>query len=376
MSADAPTKEGLNAHAIIFDELHAQEHRKLWDTLRYAGASRRQPLLGAITTAGWDRESICWEQRQIAEAVIADKYDAWDFLAVIYGASQEDDWRSPSTWRKANPSLGVTIQESDLASACAEAVASPRKENSFKRYRLNIWTEQATRWLNMEDWDACEEEFDLESLSGRTAYVGIDLASKIDLAAMAMVFPPAESDPLWRALTWAYLPHDTAVERDKQGRGRFLQWAGEKAALTLTPGNVCDYQFIRKQLQDVAPKVRVGGVGYDPYNATHFALQLRDEDGFDVIEVRQGAITLSEPCKELEKLLVSKQFRHNGDPVLRWCASNVSVREDANGNIRPDKEKSSDKIDCIAAILNAMRLAITCEKPKQSVYEKRDMVFL
>lgn len=155
LSADVPTKEGLNIHGLLFDELHAQVKRDLWDTLAYGGAARRQPLSISITTAGYDRESICWEQHQYAQSVLEGRNPDTSFLPCIYAASESDDWTSPATWAKANPSFGVTIKESEMAEACREAQQSPAKQNSFRRYRLNQWTEQDVRWLDLARWDEC-----------------------------------------------------------------------------------------------------------------------------------------------------------------------------------------------------------------------------
>src|SRR5262245_47048981 len=174
LSADVPAKEGLNAHAVLIDELHAQKNRDLWDTLRYSGAARRQPLHLAITTAGYDRNSICWEQHEYARHVLEGTVDDLSFFALIIGVEPEADWTDPEVWRAANPSFGVTIDEQQFAEDCREAQESPAKENTFRRYRLNQWTEQAIRWLNMDRWDACSTP--VGDLNGRECFGGLDLS--------------------------------------------------------------------------------------------------------------------------------------------------------------------------------------------------------
>jgi phage terminase large subunit-like protein len=187
LSADVPAKEGLNAHAVLIDELHAQKTRLLWDTLRYTGAARRQPLHLSITTAGFDHHSICWEQHDYAEKVLDGTIEDSSFLPFIAAAGAEDDWTSPEVWRKANPSFAVTINPEQFAEDCREAQESPAKENSFRRYRLNQWTEQEVRWLNMEKWDACATP--LGDLGRRPCYAGLDLSSTTDITALVLVFP-------------------------------------------------------------------------------------------------------------------------------------------------------------------------------------------
>ena len=206
-------KEGLNAHAVLIDELHAQKTRQLWDTLRYAGASRRQPLQLAITTAGYDRHSICWEQHDYAMKVLDGTIEDSSFFAYIAAAGQEDDWTDPEVWRKANPSFGITIDAGQFAEDCREAQESPAKENSFRRYRLNQWTEQEVRWLKMEKWDACDD--DPGSLEGQECYAGLDLSSTTDITALVLVFP---EEGRFKVLPFFWIPEEGARQRERRDR--------------------------------------------------------------------------------------------------------------------------------------------------------------
>ncbi len=189
LSADVATKEGLNIHGLIFDELHAQPNRKLWDTLKYGGAARRQPLFISITTAGFDRTSICWEQHCYAKSVLEGTVEDDSFFAFIAGADEKDDWKSPETWRKANPSYGDVLSVSSFEDDFKDALGSPVKEAAFKRYRLNIWTDQAVQWLPMDRWDRCDAFPDPAELGGAECYGGLDLSTTTDVSAFCLYFP-------------------------------------------------------------------------------------------------------------------------------------------------------------------------------------------
>ncbi len=239
LSADVPAKEGLNAHAVLLDELHAQRTRDLWDTLRYAGASRRQPLLLSITTAGFDRHSICWEQHAYAEQVLSGVIQDSAFFAYIAAAEIDEDWTDPAVWRKANPSFGVTVSEDQFAEDCREAQESPAKEHSFRRYRLNQWVESETRWLSLEKWDACSAMID--DLDGKHCFAGLDLSSTTDLSAFVLVFPIEDR---FVVLPFFWIPEEGMRRRDRRDRVPYTEWV-RQGLIEATPGEVIDYDRIR-----------------------------------------------------------------------------------------------------------------------------------
>lgn len=354
LSADVPTKEGLNWHLLIFDELHAQKTRALWDTLAYGGAARRQPLMLSISTAGFDRDSIGFEQYSYAKSVIEDRVHDQAFFAYIAEAGEDEDWKSPEVWAHANPSLGATIQVDDLASDCREAQASPAKENAFRRYRLNQWTEQDVRWLSIDKWDACNAAVDLESLRDRECYAGLDLASTLDTTALVLLFPDDANG--YDVMPFFWVPESAAKERERNNRTRYGEWI-RRGHLLQTEGNAVDYDLIRAKVNALREEYRIVEVAYDPWNGLQLATQLQG-DGFDMIQVRQGFASLSEPTKELEKLVLGQRIRHGGHPVLRWHAGNVAVEMDAAGNLKPSKKKSTEKIDGIVALIIALGRAM------------------
>lgn len=361
LSSEAPRAEGLNIHGLIFDELHAQPNRLLFDTLRWGGAARLQPLLISITTAGYDRNSICYEQHDYAQKVLEGVIEDTTFFAYIRAADVNDDWTKPKTWRKANPSLGDTIKESDFAADCKEAQENPRKENAFKRYRLNVWTEQAERWLSMADWDACP--IDMPELDGCDCYGGLDLASTSDLCSFVLCFPLEEGGYFF--LPRFYVPKDNAAKRERRDRVPYLTWEKE-GHLILTPGNVVDYEFIRHDINQLADKYFLHEIAVDRWNSTQISTQL-ESDGHKVFGFGQGFASMSAPCKKFETLVAGKKVYHGGNPILRWNAANVSAKSDPAGNIKPDKEKSTEKIDGIVASIMALGRAMVHDEAGPSI---------
>jgi phage terminase large subunit-like protein len=368
LSADVPAKEGLNAHAVLIDELHAQKSRELWDTLRYAGASRRQPLNLSITTAGYDRHSICWEQHEYAERVLDGTIEDLSFFAYISAAGPEDDWTDPAVWQSANPSLGITISVDQFAEDCREAQESPAKENSFRRYRLNQWTEQDVRWLNMEKWDACAAA--LPDLDGRKCFAGLDLSSTTDISALVLVFLV---DDIYRVLPFFFVPEEGARLRERRDHVPYTQWI-RQGLIRATPGEVVDYEVIRRKINELGQRYEIREIALDRWNATQLATQLTD-DGFEMVAFGQGYASMNAPTKKLEELVLSGKIAHGGNPVLRWMAGNVSLEKDAADNWKPSKKKSVERIDGIVAMIMGIDRAST-QPEYTSIYDKRGILTL
>lgn len=367
LSADAFRAEGLNIHGLLFDELHAQRDRRLFDSLRYGGAAREQPLLVSITTAGYDRNSICFEQYSYAKAAAQDWRHDPSFFPMIYEAEAEDEWTAEETWPKANPSWGVTIDPKDFAQDCKEAQLSNTKENAFKRYRLNMWTQQDTRWIKMEAWNSCNSK-PPGPLEGRECWCGLDLATTYDTSAFVAVFPA--EDGTYDVLCRFWIPGENALERNRRDRVPYTTWAEDDAnGLKFTDGNVTDYDVVRRDINEFAKMYNVRQVAIDRWNATQLALQLQG-DGHDVVGYSQGVGSMSAPSKLLENLIVSGKIRHGGNLVLSWMAGNASVKVDASGNIRPVKPKpgSPERIDGIVALVMALGIQ-SSQKPPEEVPE-------
>lgn len=369
LGADSNTLDGLNPHGNIVDELHAHKDRGVWDVLDTAMGARRQPMTVAITTAGiYDPQSIGWMMHDHALKVLEGSLEDEAFFALIASADEDDDWTNPETWVKANPNVGVSIKESYLADQCEKAKAQPSFLNTFLRLHLNRWTQQRDRWIPMEKWNACEDDLSREqteareqSWAGRLCYGGLDLASKIDITALLLAVPLEHEELGLLCRFW--VPEDTVMERSRRDRVPYDAWVRD-GWMTATPGNVTDYDFIQAEVLALGQRYRLRELAFDPWNATQTATQLGGE-GVAMVEVRQGFRSLSEPAKELERLVVSGKVRHGGHPVLRWMVSNVAKREDPNGNIAPDKSASSEKIDGVVAGIMALSRMIVAQPEQQ-----------
>jgi phage terminase large subunit-like protein len=369
LSADVPTKEGLNIHGLIFDELHAQKTRKLWDTLGYGGAARRQPLLVAITTAGVDRDSICYEQHRYAEGVLNGTVEDWSYFAYIRGAGPEDDWADQEVWKQANPSWGVTIKPDTFAEDFKRAKNSVTEQNAFRRYRLNQWTEQEVRWISLDRWDACQATYTAEDLTGHACYGGLDLALTTDVAAFVLYFADTRT-----VLPYFWVPECAVKDRGDKNRFRLDPWV-RSGRIHATPGNVIDYDHIRVKLNALRTIFDIREVAMDRWNSAQLATQLSG-DGFKVFLFGQGYASMSGPAKELERLILDRKLQHDGNPVLRWMVSNVAIEQDAAGNIKPSKRKSAEKIDGVVALCMALGRAMVAAEKKGSVYDQQGLDYV
>ena len=365
LSADAFRVEGLNIHGLLFDELHAQKDRRLWDALRYGGAAREQPLLCSITTAGYDRKGICYEQYQYAKAVAANwQYDP-SFFSCIYEMEEDGDWKDPEVWPQANPSWGVTIKQEDFATDVKEAEQSPTKLNSFLRYRLNTWTTSDVRWLSPESWQ--QGSVPLRDFGDRPVYAGLDLATTYDLSALVLVCPDP-SDGSIDVLPFFWIPEANAVERAQRDKVDYLGWIREGHIRT-TDGNVTDYTVLHRDITQICEQYSVRLVGVDlKFNGQMLANMLQG-DGVEVRGYPQGGRAMSGPAKALENLLANLKVRHNGHPVLSWCAGNAAIQEDRYGNIYPSKSKSTERIDGIVALCQGIGTWISSERTPDSTPE-------
>lgn len=376
----ATRKSGLNAHGIIFDELHEQPNRKLWDVLHTSTVARRQPLTWTTTTAGFggDDESICWEIHERAIKVRDGVFDDPSFLPVIYGADEKtDDWADEKVWAKANPNLGISVKVDYLRTECATAQNTPAYQNTFKRMQLNIWTSQKELWMPKKLWDPCGAPFPLEPLAGVTCYGGLDLASVEDLAAFAKVWPVLdESTGVFHFFAQMHFWMPRANLRKKQDADvvPYDLWA-EQGHITLTEGDVIDYDVIRAQINRDGEICPIAEIAIDRWNANQITTQLAG-DGFTVFPFGQGFGSMAGPTKQLMDLVKAETLHHGGNPVLNWQASNVAVRTDPAGNWKPDKKSSKKRIDGIVALIMAVGRASLHLDAGSSAYDEHGVVVL
>lgn len=374
ISSEAKTKHGSNLHGVLFDELHTQENRDLFDTLRSSTSSRLQPLQVYITTAGFDRNSICWEQHDYAVKVRDGIIEDESFLSVIYALDEKDEelygkdyWKNEKLWFKANPNLGISKSLEYMRKECQRAIDTPGYENTFKRLELNIWTEQDTRWLSMTQWDKNSAKFEIEQLKGRECFAGIDLSSTMDISALVLLFPL--DDGTFAVLPFFWVPEKAAPKRKTKARVPYPEWVSE-GLIMATDGDVVDYDKIRQKVIDLSKIYNIREIAIDRWNATQIMTQLQG-DGFTVVPFGQGYKDMSSPCRELEKLIVQARIKHGGHKVLRWMASNVSVEQDHAGSLKLSKKRSKEKIDGMVCLVMGLGRYLVAEPPQLSVYEKR-----
>ncbi|MFQ5625858.1 MAG: terminase large subunit [Methyloligellaceae bacterium] len=352
LSAEYTTHEGINAHYVIVDEIHAfdERGRSLFRTLYHSGAARLQPLRIVISTAGDDQDSIGYEQYEIAKSLIDGTSKDITSFAYIAEAGPEDNWSHRRTWKKANPSIGEIIRVEEMTEEYEKAKRSPRLKADFERYRLNRWVNTANPWLSAEAWDACGGNLDINDFEGRDCWGGLDLAAKMDLTAFVLCFPDEDDSECVSFFCWFFLPEDRIREGDTIG---YSQWVKD-GHITATPGNVTDYGFVEETIKECAARFRLREVAYDPWNATDIAVRLQDE-GLQMVQFRQGYHSMNEPSKEFERRVLSGKVRHGDNPVLKWMSRNVTVKEDPAGNIKPVKpERRTNKIDGIVAAIMAL----------------------
>ena len=374
LSAEAYTKHGLNVHAVIFDELHSQPNRELFDVMtKGSGDARTQPLFFLITTAGTDRHSVCFEQHQKAEDILQGRKTDPTFYPVIYGASDDADWSSEDVWRKANPSLGHTIDIEKVRNAYLSAKDNPAEENIFRQLRLNQWVKQSTRWMQMEKWDACGFPVDEREVLGRECYGGLDLSSSIDITAFVLVFPPRNDTEKYILLPYFWIPEENMRLRVRRDHVPYDVWE-KQGFLHTTEGNVIHYGFIENFIDDLGKKFHIKEIAFDRWGAVQMVQNLEGL-GFTVVPFGQGFKDMSPPTKRLMELVLEKNIAHGGHPVLRWMMDNIFVRTDPAGNIKPDKEKSTEKIDgAVATIMGLDRAIRNGGNSTGSVYDERGIL--
>jgi len=368
LSADSGTLDGLNISGAIIDELHAHKTRDLYDKLRTAKGSRRQPLLFIITTAGYDRTSVCWEVHEHAVKVLEGVLEDDSFFAYIACLDEGDDWTDEAVWHKANPNLGISVKLDDLREECQRAKTNRGEENAFRRFHLNQWTTLADRWLALDKWDLCSEpRYSVEDLHGMRCWAGLDLASIKDLTALVLAFPIDETIVL---LPYFWCPEDDIGSRTERDRLPYATWVHEGHIRT-TPGSETDYGRVRGDIRAIADEFAIQEIAVDRlFQGGQLSHDLM-EDGHEIIKFGQGFYSMAAPTLQFELLVNKRRFRHNGNPVLRWMATNVAVVQDSAGCLKPCKKRSAEKIDGIVAAI--MALGRLTQAEQESSYEDRGL---
>lgn len=374
LSAEVGGKHGFSVSGLVFDEIHTQPNRQLYDVLTKGSSDARQnPLHFIITTAGTDRHSIAYELHTKAVDILEGRRVDPTFYPVVYGLKDDEDWEDEANWYKVNPSLGYTVDIERLRDAYREAKQNPADEVTFKWLRLNMWVSSTVAWIPDAIFMKGNEEIDLPALEGRDCYGGLDLSSTGDITALVLMFPPRDEDEKYILLPFFWVPEETIPQRVKAASVPYDIWE-KQGYLLSTEGNVIHYDFIEKFINDLAEKYHIVEIAVDRWNATQM-IQNLEGDGFTMVPFGQGFASMSGPTKDFYRLLMEGQIIHGGHPVLRWMAGNVVVDTDPAGNIKVTKAKSKEKIDGIVAAIMALDRCIRNQtEPQGSVYDERGLL--
>lgn len=353
VSKEAGTLDGKDVYVGLIDELHAHKTRDVYDILKGGTVARSQPLIWVVTTAGFDVNGICHERYEYAMKVLEGTLEDDTLFAYIAQPDDGDDILDPKNFIKANPNLGVSVKVNDLKIKAKQAKEIPAAYNQFACKHMNMWVSSSVKWMNMDKWNRSEQGIDVD-LSFKRCYVGVDLSAKLDLTSVALVFPLENG--YYAVLHHSFIPEATMIEKEHKDNVPYSAWV-RKGYLTAIPGEVIEQQWIIEYILSLAKKYNIVEIDYDPWNATEFGQRMENE-GFTCVEVRQGVYTLSEPMKDVERLAIQGKLIHFDDPVLRWAISNVVAVTDSNGNIKPDKSKTTQRIDPAAAMITAHSRAI------------------
>lgn len=373
LSAEVGGKHGFSVSGLVFDEIHTQPNRQLYDVLTKGSSDARQnPLHFIITTAGNDRHSIAYELHTKAVDILEGRRVDPTFYPVVYGLKDDEDWEDEANWYKVNPSLGYTVDIERLRDAYREAKQNPADEITFKWLRCNMWVSSTVAWISDAIYMRGNEPIDMDALAGRDCYAGLDLSSTGDITALVLIFPPRDEEEKYVLLPYFWIPEETIPRRVKANSVPYDIWE-KQGYIMSTEGNVIHYDFIEKFIMDLSEKYHILEIAVDRWNATQMIQNLEGE-GFTIVPFGQGFSSMSAPTKEFYRLLMEGRIIHGGNPVLRWMAGNVVIDTDPAGNIKVTKAKSKEKIDGIVAAIMALDRCIRQEGQSGSVYDERGLL--
>ena len=373
LSAEVGGKHGFSVSGLVFDEIHTQPNRQLYDVLTKGSSDARQnPLHFIITTAGNDRHSIAYELHTKAVDILEGRRVDPTFYPVVYGLKDDEDWEDEANWYKVNPSLGYTVDIERLRDAYREAKQNPADEITFKWLRCNMWVSSTVAWIPDAIYMRGNEPIDMDALAGRDCYAGLDLSSTGDITALVLIFPPRDEEEKYVLLPYFWIPEETIPRRVKANSVPYDIWE-KQGYIMSTEGNVIHYDFIEKFIMDLSEKYHILEIAVDRWNATQMIQNLEGE-GFTIVPFGQGFSSMSAPTKEFYRLLMEGRIIHGGNPVLRWMAGNVVIDTDPVGNIKVTKAKSKEKIDGIVAAIMALDRCIRQEGQSGSVYDERGLL--
>lgn len=378
MGKDSKTEDGMNPHFILVDEYHAHPNHEMLEVMRSGTMSRRQPLTYIITTAGFDKNSVCYrEEHRLIEKILERSANPVpeNVFGIIYTLDEGDDWIDRNVWVKSNPNLSVSIYPAELESAAVEALQVPTKANDFITKNLNVWTQAVTRWIHDEKWMACAGEVDLEALKGRPCYLGLDLSATVDITAYCLAFPPIADGEKYRVAWRFFMPEEGLLERERRDRVPYITWR-DQGLIIATPGDVVDYESVKQELDKDLRQFVVQEIGFDPWHAQEISNHYTTA-GIQMVEIRQTYSGMSAHTATFEKTVLGAELVHDGNPVARWMLSNTEVKSDRQGNVvpmKPRRDATGKRIDGVVAAIMALGRAVATRNTGRSVYEDRGVI--
>ena len=364
LSSEANTLDGLNIHGAIVDEFHAHQTRAVWDVVNTATGARRQALKWIITTAGFNRAGVCYEQRDYVAKILDGVIEDDRYFGIIYTLDEGDDWADERSHRKANPNYGVSVLAEDISTLCRQAQLSAQSQNNFLTKRLNIWVSADTAFYNMQAWDKCRSDAKIEDFLGQPCFMGLDLAAKHDLTAKMLLF---ERDDEWYVFGQYYLPEDEIEQGINSNAAHYSGWT-RAGRMVLTPGNITDYEWLERDILADTERFNVEAIVFDPREMTYLHSRLRAAGVSGLIEYPVNVANYSDPMKEMDARMIAGTIHHDGDPVLSWAVSNVVAHTDAKDMVFPKKEMPANKIDPVTALLGAIGWKLRTQPVDQEIF--------
>lgn len=372
LSSDYGTHDGLNPSCGIIDEFHAHKDSGMFDVIKSAFGARRQPLMFIITTAGFDKSGVCYAYRENVIKVLRGVNEDDSLFGIIYTLDDKSEWDDPKMWIKANPNLGVSLSADYLADQVKDAKNRPEAVRNVMTKNVDLWVDAERTWILDDAWQKCIGTTDPADLKGCACWGGLDLSNVSDITAYVLLF---HENDRFQLLPHFWIPEEKMLEKIRKENINYDKWAAE-GYVTVTPGNVIDYDFVKADILRIVADYDLRTSAYDRWNSSQTIIDLQNE-GMECNPFGQGYGSMSAPTKEFEKLVLTGKIEHFGNPVLRWMLASTLVKTDPAGNIKPDKEKSTQKIDGIVASIMALGEWMTAQANDESnPYENRGLLTL
>jgi phage terminase large subunit-like protein len=351
LASDSSRLDGYNCSCGVIDEYHSAPDTRVRDVIRSSQGMREQPMMWTITTAGFDKTSVCWDLRVVASEIISGVKIDESFFSVIYCLDDEDDWADPKVWKKSNPNLGVTVNKAFIEREVLQAKNSPADEVGVRTKNLNQWMDSNTTWIPDDYLIKAQMDIPYEFFKDRSepTFCGVDLASNVDLTACTYLYVSGDT---YYFKSDYYIPMDTIKNGVNVDKELYKEWVYHKYLKT-TSGNVTDYEYITKDLLYMNSLNEIHSIFFDKWNSNQWAVSATDQ-GLNPVPFSQTIGNFNNATKEIERLILSGKVFMDNNPISRYCFRNVSIKQDFNGNIKPVKSAEKKKIDGTISIIQAL----------------------